>query len=75
MNAADLAASLRATSGLVESVRLFDVYEGVGLPEGTRSLAFHLRLSAEDRTLGDDEITEVRAALLEAAAALGAVLR
>jgi len=75
VNAADLAASLRATSGLVESVRLFDVYEGVGLPEGTRSLAFHLRLSAEDRTLGDDEITEVRAALLEAAAALGAVLR
>ena len=56
-------------------MRLFDVYEGVGLPEGTRSLAFHLRLSAEDRTLGDDEITEVRAALLEAAAALGAVLR
>jgi phenylalanyl-tRNA synthetase beta chain len=75
VNAADLAATLRATSALVESVRLFDVYEGAGLAEGTRSLAFHVRLSAEDHTLGDDEITEVRSALLDAASALDAVLR
>jgi phenylalanyl-tRNA synthetase beta chain len=75
INAADLAAELRVASAIVEAVRLFDVYEGAGLPEGTRSLAFNVRLSAPDHTLGDDEINAARAALLEAASRLGAVLR
>ncbi len=74
-NAGDLAEELRAASELVEAVRLFDVYEGPGLPEGSRSLAFHVRLSSPDHTLSDHEITEIRAALLERASALGAVLR
>lgn len=63
-------------SGLLESVRLFDVYEGQQVPDGKKSLAFALRFRAVDRTLGADEITDARhAALSRAAAACGAELR
>lgn len=74
-SAHDLTNVLRAASELVEEVRLFDVYRGSGLPAGTRSLAFALRLSADDHTLSEAEVTETRHALLNAAAGVGAVLR
>jgi phenylalanyl-tRNA synthetase beta chain len=75
VNAADLAESLRTSGPSVEAVRLFDVYEGAGVPEGSRSLAFNVRLSAVDHTLSETEVTESRAALIAAAAELGATLR
>jgi phenylalanyl-tRNA synthetase beta chain len=75
VNASDVAHSLREASDLVESVTLFDVYEGPGLDEDTRSLAFTVRLSSDERTLSDDEITQSRADLIAAAATLDAVLR
>ena len=73
----EVAAALRAGAGsLVESIRLFDVYEGPQVGEGRRSLAFALRLRAPDRTLSVDELAAARAgALAEAAARVGAVLR
>ena len=40
----------------VESVELFDVYTGAGLPEGRRSLAFALKFRSAERTLTDDEV-------------------
>ena len=75
VNAGDLAHALRQSSELVEEVTLFDVYEGPRLGEGTRSLAYNVRLSSEERTLSEDEVARGRAALLETAASLGAVLR
>jgi phenylalanyl-tRNA synthetase beta chain len=75
VNASDLAHSLRGVSDLVESITLFDVYEGPGLDEETRSLAFTIRLSSDERTLSDDEITQSRVDLIAAAASLGAALR
>jgi len=75
VNASDLAHALARASDLVEEVTLFDVYEGAGLREGTRSLAYNVRLNSEERTLSDDEITKARSALIEIAASLGAVLR
>ena len=54
--------TLRQTGGdLLESVELFDVYRGASLPDGSRSLAFHLRFCALDRTLTDEEIGGLRA--------------
>jgi phenylalanyl-tRNA synthetase beta chain len=75
--AAEVAAALlRGGGALVESVRLFDVYEGEQVDEGKRSLAFALRLRAPDRTLTSDEVAAVRAdALAEVGRATGAVLR
>ena len=70
-------AALVAGAGpLLESVRLFDVYEGPQVPEGKKSLAFALRFRAPDRTLDAAETAAARAgALAEAAARCGAVLR
>lgn len=68
-------AALASSGPLVESVRLFDVYEGAPVPEGQKSLAFSLRLRAPDRTLTDADVKAGRAAAVDAATALGATLR
>jgi len=41
---------------LVSEIRLFDVYEGAGLPEGKKSLAITVVLQPQERTLTDAEI-------------------
>ena len=41
---------------LVSEIRLFDVYEGTGLPAGKKSLAISLTLQPHDATLTDAEI-------------------
>ncbi|MDR1009883.1 MAG: phenylalanine--tRNA ligase subunit beta, partial [Opitutaceae bacterium] len=41
----------------LEAVTIFDVYQGKGLPEGKKSLAFSLAYRAPARTLTDDEVT------------------
>lgn len=54
-----VAAAARAIVGdafTVEDVSVFDVYEGDGLPEGTKSLAFALVFRATNRTLTDEEV-------------------
>ena len=75
--AADVEAALRAGAGeLLESLRLFDVYEGAQVGEGRRSLAYALRFRAPDRTLTVEETTAARdAAVAEASRRTGAVLR
>jgi len=39
-----------------ESVRIFDLYQGEGLPEGKKSLALTMSFRAADRTLKDKEV-------------------
>ena len=70
-----VASALRGSDPLVESVRLFDVYAGDQVPDGHRSLAFALRLRADDRTLTEAEISAARDAAIGAAASVGAILR
>ena len=41
---------------LVEQAELFDVFSGRNLPEGAKSLAFHVYFRASDRTLTNDEV-------------------
>jgi phenylalanyl-tRNA synthetase beta chain len=61
---------------LIREVRLFDVYEGKGVPEGKKSLATAVRLQASDRTLTEAEIEQVAGRIVAAAEkAIGAVLR
>jgi phenylalanyl-tRNA synthetase beta chain len=71
---ATVEAALRAGAGpLLESLRLFDVYD---LGEGQRSLAFRLILRAPDRTLTAEEANAVRdAAVSVAVERTGARLR
>ena len=71
-----VAALKRAGGDLLESVSLFDVYRGDSVPEGTRSLAYHLRFCALNRTLTDDEVGVERARCIEVVeSAFGASLR
>jgi len=49
----------RAGGGILASATLFDVYEGEGIPDGERSLAFHLVYQVPDRTLTDREVQRV----------------
>ncbi|QGF24867.1 phenylalanine--tRNA ligase subunit beta [Raineyella fluvialis] len=74
--AADVEAALvRGAGDLLESIRLFDVYEGEQIPAGKKSLAYALRFRAADRTLKDKEAIEARDAAVAAAGELGAELR
>ena len=74
---AALAAGAAGTDGgLLEEVRLFDIYTGEQVGEGNKSLAYRLRFRAPDRTLTDDETSAARdAAVAEAARRVGAMLR
>ncbi len=74
---ADVEAALRSGAGaLLESIRLFDVYEGEQVGHGRKSLAYALRFRAPDRTLTVEETTAARdAAVAEAHQRTGAVLR
>jgi phenylalanyl-tRNA synthetase beta chain len=68
--ASEVLETLRGAAGpLLETAWPFDLYEGKGIPEGTRSIAFRLRFRAPDRTLTDAEtdasVSSVLAALEE----------
>ncbi len=68
--AGDVERTLRTAAGdLLETVELFDVYRGPGVDPGTRSLAFHLRFSALDHTLTEDELAALRRTCIDAVAA------
>ena len=57
-----LARITRAALGnafMLESVEAFDVYQGQGLPEGKKSVAFSLVFRSGERTLTDDEVNAV----------------
>ena len=68
---------ISASAGkLLRDVRLFDIYRGVGVPAGKKSLAFSLELRADDRTLTDSDSEQVVSKVLTALKKkLGAVLR
>ncbi len=48
-----------AAGKLLKNVKLFDIYRGVGIAEGKKSLAFSLELRADDRTLSDADTQPV----------------
>ena len=49
---------------LVAQATLFDVYEGSGVPDGKRSLAYRALLQRSDRTLTGDEVDRAQAEIL-----------
>ena len=51
--------------GLLESVKLFDVYRGKQIKEGYKSVAYNLTYRAEDRTLTDEELSVVHGKILD----------
>jgi len=49
---------------IVASVRLFDLYQGAGIPVGKKSLAFRVVMQHTERTLTDAEADAARDALV-----------
>ena len=69
-------AARTATQGApfaVESVQVFDVYQGKGLPEGCKSLAYSLSFRSAERTLTDEEVNAVFAKIQQAVTADGSM--
>ncbi len=51
-----LAGMKKGAQSLVQDIQLFDVYQGKGVPEGKKSLAFRIVMQDTQRTLLDAEI-------------------
>ena len=70
---------VRAAAGadkqLIADVRVFDVYEGAGVPEGSKSVALEVVIQPREKTLSDAEIEALSAKVTAAAGKLGAKLR
>ena len=57
--------AIRGSGGeLVETVTLFDVFQGDPVPAGKKSLAFSVDFRASDRTLTDEEVEALVAAIV-----------
>ena len=50
----------------LQRVNIFDLYEGKGVQEGSRSLAWSLSFQSRDRTLTDEEVDTSMAAIVKA---------
>ena len=48
---------------LIADVDLFDMYEGRELPDGMKSLAFHITYQSEEKTLKSEEVDELHNAV------------
>jgi phenylalanyl-tRNA synthetase beta chain len=64
-----------ADRNLIDSVTVFDLYEGKGVPEGKKSIAVAVRIQPRDATLTDAEIEALAQKIVAAALKLGAILR
>jgi phenylalanyl-tRNA synthetase beta chain len=64
-----------ADKALITSVRVFDLYQGKGVPEGFKSLAVEALIQPTDKTLTDAEIEALSAKVVAAAEKAGAQLR
>ena len=59
----------------LESIELFDVYEGSQIPEGMKRVAFNLKLRAADRTMTDEEADSAMKKAVKALEKIGISLR
>jgi phenylalanyl-tRNA synthetase beta chain len=67
---------LGADKQLIADARVFDVYQGKGVPEGQKSLAVEVTVQPAEKTLTDAEIEALSAKIVQAAEkAVGAKLR
>lgn len=64
-----------AVGKTLESVKLFDVYQGEQIEKGKKSVAFNIRMRAHDRTLTDDEADAAMKRVVKALDKMGISLR
>lgn len=49
----------KASGNLLDTLKLFDVYEGSQIPEGKKSVAYAISFRAPDRSLTNEEVTKI----------------
>ena len=59
----------------LEQVTLFDMYKGVGIPEGKKSLSYKLIMRKNDKTMEDEEADKSVEKVLKALGEIGVTLR
>lgn len=64
-----------ADKALIAGARVFDVYQGPGVPEGQKSVAVEVVVQPREKTLTDAEIEALSAQVVAAAAKAGGKLR
>ncbi|MBU1346078.1 MAG: phenylalanine--tRNA ligase subunit beta [Alphaproteobacteria bacterium] len=64
-----------ADKALIAEVRVFDVYRGAGVPEGSKSVALEVVVQPREATLTEAEIEALSVKVVSAAQKLGATLR
>lgn len=65
----------KAGKGLAQSIELFDVYTGANLAPGRKSLAFHVLLRSDARTLTDQDVAKFLERVERELKTVGAELR
>lgn len=64
-----------ADKALIAGARVFDVYQGAGVPEGQKSVAVEVTVQPREKTLTEAEIEALSAQVVAAATKAGAKLR
>lgn len=77
VTAEEIIGTLKRSAGkLVQDIVLFDLFKGVALGSGKKSVALGIKLQAQDYTLREEEINAVIKKIIETATTkLGAILR
>lgn len=62
---ADIAKALTTVDDLIVESSIFDVYEGKGIPEGMKSMAYRLVYRSDERTLETGEVDTIQEKVVE----------
>ncbi len=74
--AGEIQALIKKRGGkILESIELFDVYEGDQIEQGFKSLAYSITFRAKDRTLEENDVTSAMNKILNGLEGLGIKLR
>lgn len=65
----------KANEKLVTQAELFDIYEGENMGKDKKSVAFKVTLQAPDRTLTDEEMTQIQSQIFKNLEKLGGIIR
>jgi phenylalanyl-tRNA synthetase beta chain len=60
-----LQSAMDSPEELLEKVEIFDVYEGKNIPAGMKSLGLRFSYRSVERTLMEDEVSEVHARIVQ----------
>jgi phenylalanyl-tRNA synthetase beta chain len=55
----------KRAGGLVESIEIFDLYEGDKIPEGKKAIGFRISFRSRERTLDGQEVNEIFQRIVE----------